>query len=172
MSFSSILNWLRVLGTAKLSQIDQGVCHQFHAKMSLLNVFKTKQHPLEFILPRKRPIDTSPQRMDGCIEEPLAPSFGVLAIAGILCDVRDHSGIENALADVFGIKARVEMQIGSCEVQTDRFRHSLQGFQTLWQQEHVRLIDGSHWEWRQHIAIIVGDSDDFLPVGPENPSQP
>src|SRR5262245_48661586 len=35
-----IKNWLRVLGSAELSQIDQGVRQQFHAKMSLLQVFK------------------------------------------------------------------------------------------------------------------------------------
>jgi hypothetical protein len=34
------MNWLRVLGTAELPHIDQGVRHQFHAKMSLLKVFK------------------------------------------------------------------------------------------------------------------------------------
>ena len=107
-------------------------------------MFKTKKHPLEFILPRKGPIDTRPQRMDGGIEEPLAPSLGLLAVAGILCYVGDHAGIENAFAIVRGIKASVEIQIGSCEVQTDRFGHSLQGFQTLRQQEHVRLVDGSH----------------------------
>jgi hypothetical protein len=36
-----IVNWLRVLGTAELPHIDQGVRQQFHAKMSLLNMFKT-----------------------------------------------------------------------------------------------------------------------------------
>ena len=61
-------NWLRVLGTAELPHIDQGVRHQFHAKMSLLHVFKTKQQPLEFVLPRKGPIDTRPQGMNGFIE--------------------------------------------------------------------------------------------------------
>jgi hypothetical protein len=53
-------NWLRVLGTAELPHIDQGVRHQFHAKMSLLKVFKPKEEPLEFILPRKGPIHTRP----------------------------------------------------------------------------------------------------------------
>src|SRR5437870_13720818 len=62
------LNWLRVLGTAELSQIDQGVRHQFHAKMALLHVFKPKQQPLEFVLPRKGPVDTCPQGMNSCIE--------------------------------------------------------------------------------------------------------
>jgi hypothetical protein len=62
------MNWLRVLGTAKPPQIDQGVRHQFHAKMSLLNTLKTKKQPLEFVLPRKGPVDTCPQGMNSCIE--------------------------------------------------------------------------------------------------------
>ena len=62
------MNWLRVLGTAKLSHIDQGVRHQFHAEMSLLNALKTKEEPCEFILPRKGSVDASPQRMEGGIE--------------------------------------------------------------------------------------------------------
>jgi len=36
--------------------------------MSLLHVFKSKQQPLEFVLPRKGPIDTRPQGMNGFIE--------------------------------------------------------------------------------------------------------
>ena len=35
------LNWLRVLGTAELAQIDQGVCQQLHAIMPLLYTFKS-----------------------------------------------------------------------------------------------------------------------------------
>src|SRR5687767_12017121 len=62
------VNWLRVLGTAKPPQIDQGVRQQFHAKMSLLNTLKTKQQPLEFVLPRKGPVDPSSQGMNSCIE--------------------------------------------------------------------------------------------------------
>ena len=55
-----LMNWLRVLGTAKPPQIDQGVRHQFHAKMSLLNVLKTQEEPLELVFPRKGPIDAGP----------------------------------------------------------------------------------------------------------------
>jgi hypothetical protein len=61
-------NWLRVLGTAEFPQIDQSVRHQVHAKVSLLNVFKMKNHPLEFVLPSKCSIDTGSQCMDGFIE--------------------------------------------------------------------------------------------------------
>jgi hypothetical protein len=58
------VNWLRVLGTAELPHIDQGVRQQFHAKVSWLHVFKTKKQPIELILPRKGPIDASPQGME------------------------------------------------------------------------------------------------------------
>jgi hypothetical protein len=66
--FDLLLNWLRVLGTAELPHIDQGVRQQFHAKMSLLKVFEPQEEPLEFILPRKGSINARPQRMDGGIE--------------------------------------------------------------------------------------------------------
>ena len=57
-------NWLRVLRTAELPHLDQGVRQSFHAKVSLLHVFKTKKQPIELILPRKGPIDASPQGME------------------------------------------------------------------------------------------------------------
>jgi hypothetical protein len=53
-----------VLGTAEWPHIDQGVRQSFHAKVSLLHVFKTKKQPIELILPRKGPIDASPQGME------------------------------------------------------------------------------------------------------------
>jgi hypothetical protein len=79
-----MLNWLRVLGTAELPHIDQGVRHQFHAKMSLLHVFKTKEQPLAFVLPRKGPINTGSQCIDGFIAQPLSPALRVFSIARIL----------------------------------------------------------------------------------------
>jgi hypothetical protein len=57
------MNWLRVLGTAELPHIDQGVRQQLYANMSLLNTLKPTEEPLEFIFPRQGPIDTSPQGM-------------------------------------------------------------------------------------------------------------
>ena len=53
-------NWLQVLGTTETPQIDQGVRHQFHPVVALLDVLETQQQPLEFVLPRKRPLDTLP----------------------------------------------------------------------------------------------------------------
>jgi hypothetical protein len=75
-------------------------------------------------------------------------STRVRAVAWILFNVGDHAGIENALTIVRGIKASVEIQIGVSQVQTDRFGHPLQSFQTIGQQDHVRLVDGSYREWR------------------------
>jgi putative transposase len=48
-------NWLQVLGTTETPDIDQGVRHQFHPVVALLDVLETEEQPLEFVLPRKRP---------------------------------------------------------------------------------------------------------------------
>jgi hypothetical protein len=53
-------NWLQVLSPAETPQIDQGVRHQFHTVVSLLDTLKPEQQPLEFVLPRKRPLHTIP----------------------------------------------------------------------------------------------------------------
>ena len=86
-----IINWLRVLGTAERSQIHQGVRHQLHPVVPLLDTFKSEQEPLELIFPRKGPFDTHPQGMDGFIEEPLPSALGRLAVARILFDVGDQA---------------------------------------------------------------------------------
>ncbi len=52
------INWLRVLGTAELAQIDQRVRHQLHAIVPLLDAFKSEQQALQFVFPRKGPLDT------------------------------------------------------------------------------------------------------------------
>ena len=59
--------------------------------------------------------------MDRGVEQPLAPTLGTLAVTRILLDVGDHTGIENALAIVGGIKAASEIEIGTSEVQPDLF---------------------------------------------------
>ena len=52
-----------------------------------------------------------PQGMDHSIEQPLAPTLGALAVAGVLFDVGDHPRIKNALAIRSGVKAAVEIDI-------------------------------------------------------------
>jgi len=52
------INWLRVLDTAERPQIDQGICHQLHPIVPLLNALKPQEEPLELVFPRKGPLDT------------------------------------------------------------------------------------------------------------------
>jgi hypothetical protein len=114
----------------------------------VLDTFKTEQQPLEFVLPRKGPLDTHSQRMDGGVEQPLPPALGVLAVAGILWDIGDQARIEDALPIVCRIKTAIEIEIGPSEVQPDLFGHFLQRLQALRQQHHICFIDRSHRDRR------------------------
>jgi hypothetical protein len=40
------INWLRVLGTAKRPQVDQGIRQQLHPVVPLLDTFKAEQQAL------------------------------------------------------------------------------------------------------------------------------
>ena len=53
-----IYNWLQVLGTAEPAQIDQRVRQQLHPIVPLLDTFKAEQQALEFVFPRKGPLDS------------------------------------------------------------------------------------------------------------------
>ena len=117
---------MRVLATAERSQVDQRICQQLHPLVPLLDAFKSEQQPLEFVLPRKGPLDTHPQGMDGGVEQPLPPALGALAVAGILWDIGDQARIEDALPIVCRIKTAIEIEIGTSEVQPDLFGHFLQ----------------------------------------------
>ena len=39
------INWLRVLGTAERSQVDQGLGHHLHLGVPLLNALKPQEEP-------------------------------------------------------------------------------------------------------------------------------
>src|SRR5882672_576413 len=116
--------------------------------MPLLDAFKAEQQPLEFVLPRKGALDPHPQRMDGCVEEAFASAFRGLAVAGILFDIGDQAGIENARAIVRGIKAAIEVEVGPSEVQPDLFGYLFQRLQALREEDHVGLIDRSYGDRR------------------------
>jgi len=81
---------LQVLGTAERSQVDQSIRQQLHAIVPLLDALKTQQQSFEFVLPRKGPFDTHPQRMDGFVEKAFASALGRLSVAGILWDIGDQ----------------------------------------------------------------------------------
>ena len=46
-----LINWLQVLGTTETPHIDQGVRHQLHPIVALLDVLETEEQPLAFVLP-------------------------------------------------------------------------------------------------------------------------
>jgi hypothetical protein len=54
--------------------------------VSLLDAFKSKQQSFELVFPRKGPLDTHPQHMDGCIEEAFASALGALTLRGFVID--------------------------------------------------------------------------------------
>jgi hypothetical protein len=141
-------NWLQVLDTTELAQIDQRVRHQFHAIVPLLDAFKAEQESFELIFPGKGALNPHPQRMDDCVEEAFASALRDLAVAGILFDIGDQTSIENAFPIVCGIKATIEVHISASQVQAHLFGHLLQRVQALWEQDHVSLIDGSYRDRR------------------------
>src|SRR5215475_14133556 len=100
--------------------------------------------------------------MDGFVEEAFASALGTLAVPAVLWDVGDQARIEHALAMVRRIKPTIEVERGASEVQPDLSGHLLQSFQTLRQQDHVRLMDGSNRQGSQDIAMVVRDRDDCL----------
>src|SRR6266403_1683670 len=67
--------------------------------------------------PRKGPLHAHPQCMDGFVEEAFASALGSLSVARILCDVGDQARLEDQLPVVRGIKAPIEVDIGSFQVQ-------------------------------------------------------
>src|SRR5215471_11598318 len=100
--------------------------------------------------------------MDRGVEEPLAPTLGAPAVAGILGDVGDQARIENALPIMHRIKAAIQIEIGPSEVQPDLFGHLFQRLQAFRKQDHVGLIARSHRDRREDVAMIVDDGNDFL----------
>jgi hypothetical protein len=62
------------------------------------------------------------------LKKRLRPRFGGLTVAGILFDVRDQAGIENALPIMRGIKAAIKVKVGTTEIYTNLFRHLFQRF--------------------------------------------
>src|SRR6266446_274444 len=105
------MNWLQVLGTTETPHIAQGVRHQFHPVVALLDMLETEEEPLAFVLPRKRPLDALPSRMNRFIEPPRAPTLGPCAMAGIFLDGRKHPRIEDGLAIGGRIEATIEIEI-------------------------------------------------------------
>ena len=125
------ISWLRVSGTTEMPQVDERVRHQLHAVVPLLDELESQKQPFEFILPGKGPLDLHSQGIDGFVEQPLAPTLGALAVAGILFDVGDQARIEDRLAIRLGIKPAIEIEIRPFQHQPRALGHPLQSLQAF-----------------------------------------
>jgi hypothetical protein len=127
------MNWLRVLGTTETPHIDQGVRHQFHLVVALLDGLKPEQQPLACVLPRTRPLYSIPSRMHCFIEQAQAPPLGTLALARILLDVRHHPSMEDRLAIRLRIEPTIESERRTFQPQPRELCHTLERFETRWE---------------------------------------
>src|SRR5512138_2417649 len=99
--------------------------------MAPLDTFKAEQESLEFVFPGKGALDAHPQRMYDGVEQAFASALRGLAVAGILFNVRNQAGIENALPIARGIKTTIEVHVGSSEIDTRLVGHLFQRLQAL-----------------------------------------
>jgi hypothetical protein len=60
----------------------------------------------------------------------------------------NQTRIENVRAIGNGVKATIEVEVGTSEVQTNLFGYAFQRFQTIREQHHIRFIDGSDGDGR------------------------
>ena len=84
--------------------------------MPPLQVLKSQQQPLEFILPRKRPLRSIPQGMDIGIEQPFPSALDGLPIARVLFDIRNHTGIKDHFTIRLRIEPAIEVEIGTLKL--------------------------------------------------------
>jgi hypothetical protein len=98
--------------------------------------------------------------MDHGIDQALPGALGGLAIARILFDVRNQPRMENALPIACGIKAAIQIELGPSEIQPDLCGHLFSRLQACREQGHVGLIDRSHRDRREDVAMIVDAGND------------
>src|SRR5215471_17423553 len=60
------------------------------------------------------------------------------------------------------IKAAIEIERGSSEIQPDLFGHLFQRFQAFREQDHVGLVARSHRDRREDGAMMVDDGHDLV----------
>jgi hypothetical protein len=158
------MNWLRVLGTAELPPIDQGVRQPFHAKMPLLQVCNTTKHPLECLLPRQGPIDTRAPCLERVVAHTLSSPLRGLALTSLLVNGGDHAGIDPTRARVRGITCGVESQICPWAWKTDRVGAPLQASSPLRKPPGVGASHGRQGAGSEESALGIGQGDHLLPL--------
>jgi hypothetical protein len=91
----------------------------------------------------------------------LASALRGLAMTRMLLDGGDQARMEEHRPMVSGIDAASEVDLGAGEVTPDLVGHRLQGFQTLRQEPHSRVMDGSHGAGSADLPRVGRDRDDL-----------
>jgi hypothetical protein len=85
-------------------------------------------------------------------------------MARILFDIRNHPRIEDRLAIRLRIESTIEIEIRTFQHQPRELGHTLQSLQAFRQQDRIGFIDRRYRQGSQHIAVVLDDRDDFLPL--------
>jgi len=168
-----LVNWLRVLGSAALPHMDQGVRQPGHANVSWWPVFKPPPPPLAVVLPRQGPLDPGAQGVAGGMPAPRTPARGARAVAWRRCAGGDHARLDQARALARGINAGVAMPRGSGPHAPRPVRHTCPRVQPLRPEPHRRFRHGGHGAGRAgpRPACLSGRGP-ARPSGVGHPSHP
>ena len=125
--------------------------------MTFLLGFKTEKQPFEFVFPRKDAFDGEAGRVGNIIEETFSAPFGLFAVARVFSNVGFHSGVEDVLAIGFAVKARIQVECRTFDLNPGIRRHLLEVFQAIRQQNDVGFVDRRNRQWRQDVAVVIGN---------------
>src|SRR5262245_7760802 len=121
-------NWLQVLASTKLSEIDERKGDKFETEMVTLFGLKAQQQAPEFILPGKGTFNDEAQFVERVIKEAFASRFGLLPVAWLRFDIEFQPGIEDTLAISFAVKACVQIEHGTAHRETSCTDDALEVF--------------------------------------------
>jgi hypothetical protein len=158
------INWLQVLGTAERSQIAQRVGHHLHPLGSRLEAFTSEQQPRAFGFPRTGPLDPQASGLEHGVEQPLAPTLGALAVAGMRREVGEQARMQKARALAGGSTATIEVHRGASQVPANLLGSLLPRFPARWAQAQSGLMAGRPRDRREDVAVVLRPGADVLPV--------
>jgi hypothetical protein len=159
---SDYLNWLRVLSTTEMPQIDQCIGHQFHAVVALLDGLAPEPPPLAWVLPRQRPLDAIPSRLHGGMAPPLAPTRGTLALARMLLEVRHQARLAERLAVGLRLQAAIPVARGAWEPHPRQRRSPLPRLPPRGPPPGLRCMDRRSRQGSPPVAVVVHQRDDLF----------
>jgi hypothetical protein len=146
-----------------VSKVDHRIGQGFEGVVQLAEAFEPKQQAAKFIFPAKYSLYGIESLFEnGRVEEWLAASFGASSTAGVRVDIGNHPAIENGFAVPPAIVDAIQANDSSLKIKANgkgEARHQRQGFS---QKRRFITIAGRRNKRRNHIAIAIAESDDFV----------